>query len=233
MEADRSLEPVNALLDTLMDGFLILTADATVLGANSAVNSLLGKSPDDLLGRSIWSALPELAGTRFETELQRTLAEGGRTSFSLRMNDGQLQLAVRIHRHLDGLSVQLRDVSDERAIAERIQRNEAMLAMAQKIAQLGAWRLDIVDDKPVTLNGSLETFRFHGIEPTLSTVAFEDVIGQIHGHDRQRLREAIAIAIERRGPLEAYYRIVGPNAQTRHLHLLGSPETDHDGQVVA
>lgn len=233
MNSDRSLEPINALLDSLMDGFIILAADATVLGANSAVHSLLGKSPDDLLGRNLWTALPELSGTRFQAELQRTLVEGGRSSFSLRMSDGRQQLAVRIHRHLDGLAVQLRDISDERAIAERIQRNEALLATAQRIARLGAWRLELADGKPATLNWSLETYRIHGIEPALNDIAFDDASQMVHPRDREHLLEAFTATIERCAPVEAHFRIVRPGGEIRHLHLLGSPETDRDAKPIA
>ncbi|MDZ4349176.1 MAG: ATP-binding protein [Xanthomonadaceae bacterium] len=233
METDRSPEPINALLDSLMDGFIILAADATVLGANSALTGLLGKSPDVLLGRNLWTALPELIGTRFETELQRTLTEGGRTSFSLRMDGGRQQLAVRIHRHLNGLAVQLRDVSDERAIAERIERNEAMLAMAQRIARLGAWRLDIVDGSATTLNWSVETFRIHGIEPTVNSIPIGDAIRLVHTRDRKRLLEEVSPAIQRSVPFEAFYRIVRPSGEIRHLHLLGSPEADRDAKLIA
>ncbi len=233
MPTERTPEPISALLDSLNDGILILAADATVLGANSAASTLLGPSPDDLLGRTLWSALPELRGSRLAAELDRARLEGGPSSFSLCYGEDGRQFSVRIHPHMDGMAVQLRDITHERAVAERIERSEAMLATAQKIAGLGAWRLGVVATAAIDLSWSQETYRIHGI--ALGSVAIEPEMAAklVHPSDRRRVRVATAAAITRRQAIDLRYRIVRPDGDVRRVHVLGMPEIDSDGQMTA
>jgi phosphoserine phosphatase RsbU/P len=61
--------PLAAVLRALPDGVAVFGGDWTVDYVNPAGAELLGRDAGDLVGRSIWIALPELAGTIFHSFL--------------------------------------------------------------------------------------------------------------------------------------------------------------------
>ena len=64
-------------LDALPDGVAVFDADWTIVYVNAAGSRLLGRARDQLVGRNIWIALPELGGTIFHSFLlhARSVAE--------------------------------------------------------------------------------------------------------------------------------------------------------------
>jgi sigma-B regulation protein RsbU (phosphoserine phosphatase) len=50
-------------VDDLADGVVIFDSDWTIVDANAPGAKLLQREPDDLIGRNLWIALPELGGT--------------------------------------------------------------------------------------------------------------------------------------------------------------------------
>ncbi len=54
---------LGVVLDRLSDGVAVLDTDWSIGYANPAAARLLGRPGEELAGRNLWMALPELAGT--------------------------------------------------------------------------------------------------------------------------------------------------------------------------
>ncbi len=68
---------LTAVLRRLPDGVAVLDADWTIDYANSAAARLLGRPAEELAGRDLWIALPELAGTALHAFLLHARSAGG------------------------------------------------------------------------------------------------------------------------------------------------------------
>lgn len=66
-----------AALEVLPDGVAVLDADWTIRYLNPAGAQVFGRRAGELLGRSVWAALPELAGTIFHGFLRHARSTGG------------------------------------------------------------------------------------------------------------------------------------------------------------
>jgi phosphoserine phosphatase RsbU/P len=66
---------LSAALDALTEGVLLVDGGWTICFANRAGAAVLGRSPRQLTGRSLWTAVPELGGTDLSAFLLR--ARGG------------------------------------------------------------------------------------------------------------------------------------------------------------
>jgi serine phosphatase RsbU (regulator of sigma subunit) len=70
-------EQLAAAVDRLPDGVAFFDADWAIAHVNPAGAALLGRPVGELLGRTIWVALPELGGTFFHAFLLRARSAGG------------------------------------------------------------------------------------------------------------------------------------------------------------
>jgi serine phosphatase RsbU (regulator of sigma subunit) len=70
-------EALTAVLEALPDGVAIFHEDWTVRFINRAGAALLGRAADELTGRGIWVALPEMSGTIFHSFLLHARAADG------------------------------------------------------------------------------------------------------------------------------------------------------------
>jgi len=69
-------EALTAALEALPDGVLVFDAAWTVCFVNRAGAALVGRRADELTGRSIWVALPEMRGTIFRSFLLHARGAG-------------------------------------------------------------------------------------------------------------------------------------------------------------
>jgi len=68
-------------LDALPDGVVVFDEDWTIVYVNRAGSRLLRRRPDQLVGRNIWIALPELGGTIFHSFLLHARSVGERVTW--------------------------------------------------------------------------------------------------------------------------------------------------------
>ena len=62
-------EVLTAAMEALPDGVVILDAEWTIRFVNRAAAALVGRQVDELTGRSIWVAVPEMTGSIFHSFL--------------------------------------------------------------------------------------------------------------------------------------------------------------------
>jgi serine phosphatase RsbU (regulator of sigma subunit) len=74
-------EPLAAALENAPEGVAIFDDEWTILFVNDAGAGLLGREGGDLVGRSLWIALPELGGTIFHSFLLHARGVGGRVTW--------------------------------------------------------------------------------------------------------------------------------------------------------
>lgn len=110
----------------------------------------------------------------------------------------------------------------EAKVAERtaeLQRSEAYLAEAQRLSHIGSFGWDICSGK---LYWSEETFRIFECDRSHQpTVDF--VLQRTHPQDRALVHQTIDRARQDRSDLDFEHRLLLPDGQTRHVHVVGHP----------
>lgn len=90
--------------------------------AHQAFQPLLRSRPDELLGRSLWEAVPDLLGTRFESDFRRSMLREVPASFEEFFEPYHLWFEVRAYPARDGLSVYFSDVTARKLKEQELQR---------------------------------------------------------------------------------------------------------------
>jgi diguanylate cyclase (GGDEF)-like protein/PAS domain S-box-containing protein len=107
--------------------------------------------------------------------------------------------------------------------------SEARLNQAQRIAKIGNWERDIVNDRDWW---SAELYRILGVDPATDDPSFELFVERTHPSDRERLKEALERALQREGRNSIDVRIVLPDGTEKFVHSQGEVSFDADGRPV-
>ena len=118
---------------------------------------------------------------------------------------------------------------------ERIQIGDALeektksLANAQRIARLGNWDLDIVNNR---LYWSDEIYRIFGAKPQEFGATYEAFLGFVHPDDMESVKKAVNESLYDRKPYSIHHRIVLPEGGERIVHEQAEVVFDEQGKPV-
>ncbi|WP_169315570.1 ATP-binding protein [Thiocystis violascens] len=244
--AERSLLEQRVFLNGILEssrylGIAAIDADHRITILNPTAEAIFGIRKADTLGRPI-EAFHQAAGiprSRIEAGLQRVM-EDGEYSFETSALGGMpghlfevrfTQVRGPAGQAL-GFVMAIRDITDERAYTERMERlneeleqrvaartrelasSQANLERAQKIASLGSWEWEIDRD---AMTWSPQMYRLLGLERT-HPPAREQMLAVVHADDRPRVAELFCNPgrdLDRTRELE--YRIVRADGEPRTI----------------
>jgi PAS domain S-box-containing protein len=148
-DVHSAAERLGRVLETMSTAFFTLASDWQFTYLNAAAEQILGRRRDDLVGRVIWDAYPDLDGTESDSFYRRSIETGLPVSFEQYYPPLNTWFDVRVTPNDDGLSVYFHDITN-RVRAEQ-EREEAL---AETGAATG--RLQILSAASARLAGTLE-----------------------------------------------------------------------------
>ena len=164
------------------------------------------------------------AGASFELDLE-IVRPDGTTRWIL--NCGE---AVRDARgNVTRLRGTIQDITERKQAEQAIRQSGNWLDNATRIAHLGAWNWNIVDQSEIW---SDEQFRIFGLVPGTVYPTFQTFLQALHPEDRERITHAIEKTLAGESPYEIEYRIVRPSGEVRHLVGKGEVYRDASGRPV-
>jgi signal transduction histidine kinase/CheY-like chemotaxis protein len=116
-----------------------------------------------------------------------------------------------------------------RLLVEELQRSESRLSEAQRIAKMGNWDWDIVNNN---FYCSREVYRIFRIDTTSFIVAFEEFINLVHPDDVELVKRAVDKALLDGVPYSIDHRIILPDGTNRIVHEQAEVTFDREGRAV-
>jgi PAS domain S-box-containing protein len=124
-ETRRMAARLTATLESITDAFLTIDREWRFSFLNREAERLLMRSRQELVGRSIWEEFPAAAGSLFEHEYRRALAENCTVGFEAYYPPPlDAWFAVRAFPSEQGLAVYFRDVTATRRAGEELRLSE-------------------------------------------------------------------------------------------------------------
>jgi len=120
-----------------------------------------------------------------------------------------------------------RELAERKQAEEALRESEASLAEAQRIAHLGNWDWDIVNN---TLHWSEENYRIFGLEPQQFGATYEAFMNSVHPDDREFVQKSVNEALYENKPCNIEHRIVLPNGSVCVVHEQAEVTFDERGK---
>jgi PAS domain S-box-containing protein len=199
----------------------------------------MGYSREEVIGRkSVEFLTEESARYARDVILPEFMREGICKEVAYRMvkKNGEIidvLLSATSEKDADGRVIRsmaaIEDVTERNRSREALERSNAGLVLAQRIARLGSWEWDVVND---TATRSEETFRLFGADPGGSERSRRYFLGSVHPEDRERVQRALVDALDGSKEYDIEYRIVLPDTAERIIHARAEVIRDDGGRPV-
>jgi PAS domain S-box-containing protein len=122
------------------------------------------------------------------------------------------------------------EIEQRQELESQLRRSEALLRMAQQVAQIGSWEANM---NIPSIYWTEELYRIHGLDPNGPPPTPAEILAMIHPEDRQIHEEAIRAPLRRGEPFEANLRIIrASDGEVRYINARGGPLFDAEGTML-
>lgn len=251
-EEEQKLKLFESVVTNTTDAVLITEAEPfehpgpRILYVNEAFTKMTGYSPEEVIGKT-----PRiLQGPKSDkTELAR-LSKALRNwesceittvnykksgeEFWINLSVSPVANETGVFTHWIAIE---RDVTDTKLTLEKLKKakeeaeeNERKMNEAQKLASLGSWYYDTVNQVSLW---SDETYRIWGLDPDENSVNLIDHQKLVHPKDWERFNTVINNAIEKGIPYKMELELVRSDGTFKTVNTIGAPIFDHNNKVIA
>lgn len=213
----ESEERHRTILQTAMDGFLLLDMQACLLEVNESYCRMSGYTKQELLTMRVpdLEVVEKQADTLARIQKIKTRGEDRFLSQHRRKNGSIFDVEVSIqYRPGEGgrLVVFLQDVTERNRAEAALRSNQVMLSRTESIAHVGSWEWDVATD---TATWSDEMFRIFQRTPSDGAPSFAEHPKYYYQEDMRRLKVAVDAAITDGTPYELELRVIREDGETR------------------
>jgi signal transduction histidine kinase len=225
-EIEAARQQCESVLDALPHLVFVHDGDGHLLHANRRYAERAGVPVSAVVGKAYWEVFPRLeaapapAAAACSRELE--LETGERFKWSTTPvpdRHGEVAWFVNL----------LEEVSDQHVLEQARQRSERFLNEAQRIARIGNWELDLVDDE---LTWSAEIYRIFEIDPNAFGASYEAFLDLVHPHDRERVNQAYTESVRSKIPYDIVHRLLLPDGRIKFVHERCETTYDAAGQPM-
>ncbi len=179
--------------------------------------------PDDRIKRQKLVERAITEGIPYQLE-KRLILENGKTK--------TIKVITEVGKDENNQVVRLfgvvQDITESKQMEDKLRRNQAILAEAQRIAKLGYWEYDPADG---SVEWSEQTFLIFGFAPDQKAPSFSEIEQRIHPDDRELHSKVVEEAIAKGRPYKIELRIILPDNSLRYVEAIAKLEIT-DGKTV-
>ena len=238
LAVERNL--LRTMIDNLPDVIYAKDTESRFLVASATVATLMGvEAPDDLLGKTDFDFYPPELASKFRADDEAVVRTGQpaanieepaldpqgntrwllTTKVPLRDSQGNVIGLVGIGH----------DITGRKQVEETLQKSQANLSQAQRIAHLGGWDLNLETND---LAWSDESYRIFGLSPTGIGMRLESFFDHVHPEDKEAVQKATEDALNKNKPFNIEHRIVRPGGETRFVVEQAEVIFDESGRPI-
>ncbi|MEW5904816.1 MAG: PAS domain S-box protein [Pseudomonadota bacterium] len=235
----ESAQMLRDVLQGIPDPVWMKDAKGTFVVCNHGVARLFNMPVDEIVGKDDFDFFPPEQAEFYQNKDRAALEAGhvlvneewwtfGDNGEQVLMETCKTPVRSPDGKLLGVLGV-ARDITARKAAEKAYRESEAMLQEAQRIAHVGSWDVDMVNDK---LTWSDETFRIWEIDKTKFKADFAAFLETVHPDDRERVNRAYNEAVVNRTLYEVEHRLLFPDGRIKHILERGEPQYDEQGKPV-
>lgn len=218
-------------------GLCHMDADLLVVQLNPRFGELCIRPDSERVGAHAATLFPEEIAKRLLPQLS-FVARSGRSSVGLELRGhapgshhettwiAQTHPILAPTREVTGIVTVVQDVTEFAELRRGAETVRDRLAEAQKVAHIGSWEWNLLDDE---IWWSREFYEIFGEAPTY-VPTYADFFEHVHPDDRLRVRAQIERILQSSEAWRATYRILRPDGSERTLFTIARLERAETGE---
>jgi diguanylate cyclase (GGDEF)-like protein/PAS domain S-box-containing protein len=123
-EVTKAKDLLNGIMERVSDGFVAFDTDFNYTYVNTHGGDLLGRKPEDLIGKNYWVEYPEARGTPFANAYARAMETQQPIFFEDYYVHWDRWFVNRIYPSKDGISIFFTDVTERKQAEENLRKRE-------------------------------------------------------------------------------------------------------------
>ncbi|HEX4934093.1 MAG TPA: PAS domain-containing protein, partial [Gemmatimonadaceae bacterium] len=135
-DTPRLPDPPTAILERISDGIVGLDRSWRYVYLNTQAGRLLGRSPESLLGKHIWTEFPDGVGQPFHLAYERAMSTGETIALEEYYPPFGRWFENRIYPSPEGLTIYFHDVTERRRAQDALRATaEDLLVTLQSVGE--------------------------------------------------------------------------------------------------
>jgi diguanylate cyclase (GGDEF)-like protein/PAS domain S-box-containing protein len=122
-----------------------------------------------------------------------------------------------------------KDVTKITNLIEELELSRSNLKQAQKLANIGHWELDLVNN---SLYWSDEVYRIFGLKPQEFGATYEAFLEYVHPEDHEEVNSAYAKSVENKSSYQIIHRVITKQKELKFVEERCEHVLDDNGNVI-
>ncbi|MDB5958902.1 MAG: hypothetical protein JWP59_196 [Massilia sp.] len=180
-------------LEAIADAFYTLDRQWRFTYLNEATERLLRRPRQELLGKVLWDAYPDLVGTHFGAQYEFVMEHRQAVAFEEYYAPLQVWKDVRIYPTEEGLAIYTTDITERKRLQEIERETTERFAMVAKVTSDIIWDWDVPNDHLWWSEGVQSVF---GYSADVFKDGVKDWTSRIAPDDRERVVDGLYAAMK-------------------------------------
>jgi PAS domain S-box-containing protein len=175
-------------LESITDAVIVLDRQWRFTLLNTEAEKMVDVPADELLGRVIWDCFPDVVGTSFEQHYRRAVEDNVTVAFEEEYVPSGRWFDVRAFPSADGLTIYLRDVTEQHLARQTLLESEERFQLLSKATNDAIWDWNFATNSLTWNEGFVTLFGYsrEEVEPTV-----ECWYGRLHPEDSEGVLASI------------------------------------------
>ncbi|GBE05823.1 blue-light-activated protein [bacterium BMS3Abin10] len=221
--------------DSITDFVSVNDKDFRFVKVNKALSDLLGMKPDDLVGKHCYELLHNLDHPDPDCPHIDALRSGKTVTKETYNPKLKRHLTITVSPVIDekggleGTVHYIKDITKRRMAEEALRKSERGLKEAQRVAQLGNWQFDLINNG---LTWSDEIYEIFGLKSGQFKGTYEAFLNMVHPEDREFVDRSYKNSVINNTAYDIVHRIVRPDGEIRYVHEKCEDIKDETGKRI-
>jgi PAS domain S-box-containing protein len=231
-------ERYRGLIESVILGTTIIDTEYNIVSVNNTIAKWFNRDAQSFIGKKCFHEFegrkeicPHCSGLEAMRDKKSHLVE------TRGIRDDGTVFFVRNHAipilksdgTIKGFMEIIENITEQKKVKEELERSEASLVEAQKLAHLGSWDWDVRKNQ---LKWSDEMCRIWGYDPKGVTEKYEDFLNTLHPDDLENVKKAVNDTLSKNVPYQIEYRIKTKKGDERVIAAQGEAKFDEKEKPI-
>ena len=229
----ESEEKYRTLHHSMMDAFVSVDMEGSIIEYNDAYLNMLGYTPEEISKLTYKDITPEKWHALEAAIIEKQVLQKGYSGIyekEYRRKDGTVfpaELRTTLLRDAEGAPISMwaiaRDITARQQAEDSLKRSQKLLEETEKIGKVGGWEFNIDTGKQLWTE---EIYNIHEVDLTYNPTV-EKGINFYTPTSISIVEQAVKRAIEYNEPFDLELEIITAKGNLRYVHAIGKPDLDH------